>query len=45
LTLLVRHQRFFPTKESKIMDALSGLLDTIVALVNQLLGTVTGLLG
>jgi hypothetical protein len=29
----------------KIMDALSGLVDTIVALVNQLLGTVTGLLG
>ncbi|WP_267901687.1 hypothetical protein [Jiangella rhizosphaerae] len=29
----------------KIMDALSGLLDSIVALVNQLLGTVTGLLG
>ncbi len=28
-----------------IMDALSGLVDTIVALVNQLLGTVTGLLG
>ncbi|TDD66442.1 hypothetical protein E1262_22070 [Jiangella aurantiaca] len=40
----VRQPKIF-TEGVTIMDALSGILDSIVALVNQLLGTVTGLLG